>query len=701
MGSFKIYLGLAVKDVFRLWGATQLQVVIISGICLPILILLGLKNGHVAELREDLITSPVGRQVIFWSSQTGDLLSESVVEDIFREIDNIEVIIPESQRLVFLIPPSIVVAEGRDVGEEDVGVEPVPLTLYSTKPGDPILGQFGADVLSENDMGLVLSESVVKTYGIQIGDTVTVEIKRQLGADRQDHRLELVVKGVLPSGQEGDGESIGYADLNLMKSLELYGTGAPISVWNIPAMDGLAALDLYESMLLFTYKGQATELTQIDKDFIRSRGLEITEVADPQLITLFGTLKDSAIEKLTVYRLQRIDRTEGSIVGIRDTPQLLTRNTEPLDDFIVRWCEPLELKINEKLYRHIGLTLPTQRQTGGWLQKEFVREGAIWFSYQEGVDNPLSVRLPADAAVDDAGSLVLQLDAETRIELNDLSDLPPGQSPESVDASLPGPPAALVQESLDATLDAPSDEAVGEAEQPMESEAGGSGEKGAAIAVIPVNFLALLHQYRAGLIQFDEGGQRFTEIPSDFDYTKARLYTKTIDDVPAAVDELVSRNYAVLSESSRIAEIHQQDDSLQMLVMVVAFGVFAFGVITVFSVLVDSTDRKRGTIGILRVMGMTKTGVFLLVLFRALIIGLLAAVLCSCVGYGVAAFLGMDFSKVAILSWLPTITVILSPQDVGLVALGAVICAALGAVMPSLKASSLDPFEAIMEGQFH
>jgi len=701
MECFKMYVSLAVKDVFRLWGATQLQVIIISGICLPILILLGLKNGHVAELREELITSPVGRQVIFWSSQRGDLLSESVVEDISREITNIELIIPESQRLVFLIPASNAAGESQDDDEEDLGVESVPLTLYSTIPGDPILGQFGADVLSGNEMELVLAESLVKMYGIQIGDTVTVEIKRQLGSERQDHRLEFLVKGVLSSGREGEGDFIGYADLNVMKLLERYGTGSAIAAWNIPAMDGLAALDLYESMLLFCYKGKGTELSQNDRDFIESRGLELTEVTDPQLITLFGTLKDSAIERLKVYRLQRVDRKEGSIVGIRDTPQLLTANTEPLDDFIVRWCEPLELEINGKLHRHIGLTLPTHRQTGGWLQKEFVREDAIWFSYQEGVDNPMSVRLPSGTTLDEAESLFLQLDAETRVELNDLSDLPSGQSRESADESSHGIPAALSQKSFDAILDASAGQKVGEAGQLAENEPEGSGETGVAVAVIPVNFLAFLHQYQAGLIQFDEGGQRFTEIPSEFNYTKARLYTKTIDDVPTAVEVLVSRNYAVLSESSRIAEIHQQDSSLQMLVMVVAFGVFVFGIVTVFSVLVDSTDRKKGTIGILRVMGMTKFGVFSIVLFRALIIGFLAAILCSCVGYGVAALLGMDFSSIGFLSWLPTISVILKAQDVGLVALGAILCAAFGAVIPSLKASSLDPFEAIMEGQFH
>lgn len=98
----RIYIELAIKDVFRLWSASQLQVIIIAGICLPILLLLGLKNGHVADLREDLVTSPVGRQIIFWSLKQGEFLTKEVLRDIQGSIPNVSLIIPESQKLVFI-----------------------------------------------------------------------------------------------------------------------------------------------------------------------------------------------------------------------------------------------------------------------------------------------------------------------------------------------------------------------------------------------------------------------------------------------------------------------------------------------------------------------------------------------------------------------------------------------------------------------
>ena len=152
---------------------------------------------------------------------------------------------------------------------------------------------------------------------------------------------------------------------------------------------------------------------------------------------------------------------------------------------------------------------------------------------------------------------------------------------------------------------------------------------------------------------------------------------------------------------ARIAEIQEQDTSLRVLVAVVAIGVFLFGVITVFSVLVDSTDRKKGMIGILRVMGISGPGVFFILLARAVIIGVMAAAVCCGIGVLLAALLGKTIAGAEYLAWLPQVRVVLGPSEYLLVTAGAILCAAFGVLMPAVKASRLDPFDAIMEGQFH
>lgn len=697
MPRIRFYTTLALKDVFRLWSATQLQVIIISGICLPILILLGLKNGHVTQLREELATSPTGRQVIFYSAQAGDMLSEDVLTDIKEEVENAELIIPESQRLVFLSasPEENDKGTTSEVEKEVTDEAELPLTLYSTLPGDPLLAQFGIDSIDDTSLEIVISESLAESVAVTSGDNVSVEIRRQLGSDRESHRLQFKVAGVMPSERAGGGSGVGYAHLNVMKLLERYGSGASIDAWEIPAMPALAAVDLYDSMLLYCFRGTRSELSENDLEFLKGRGLVATEVDDPQLITLYGTLKDCAIDELKVYRLRRMDHRDDELVPVRDNPQMLVRNTEAEDDFIVRWSSPLVLPINDKPFKIVGLTLPTLRETGGWINT-FVRDNAMYFGYQQSIDSPLSIKIADPKVVASEDRFELQVDGLNLMLAND--------APQPKDTENGNPLADAETERIelgDETDDtipaiAQEDADLAVASSAVESLA----EDTLPIAIVPVNSLALIHQYRFGLVQFDAGGQRFIENPTALDYTKARLYTKTIDDVPAAVDLLASRRFAVLSESSRIAEIQAQGHSLQTLVVVVAVGVFAFGVVTVFSVLVDSTDRKKGTIGILRVMGMTRWGVFQMVLLRALTIGFLAALLCSAVGYAIAQFLSANFVDDTAFFWKPVISVILAPEDIMLVALGALLCAAFGAVMPAVKASALDPFDAIMEGQF-
>ncbi|KKL12433.1 hypothetical protein LCGC14_2535800, partial [marine sediment metagenome] len=184
-------------------------------------------------------------------------------------------------------------------------------------------------------------------------------------------------------------------------------------------------------------------------------------------------------------------------------------------------------------------------------------------------------------------------------------------------------------------------------------------------------------------------------------FDKARLYANTIDDVPSIVEQLHGRGFAVMSEATRITEIHKQDYSLQLLVLIVGVGVFLFGTVTVVSVLLDSTERKRGTLGILRVMGVSRFGVFYMVFLRAAIIAILAAAVTIGVGYAAVWFLGWQPPVSSHWNtWKPTISVVIHPEDLLIVVAGSLACCGLGALLPARRASRMDPFDAIVEGRF-
>ena len=346
----KIYVDLAIKDVFRLWSASQLQVIIIAGICLPILMLLGLKNGHVADLREDLVTSPVGRQVIFWSAKEGEFLTDDVIEGIETEIPNVDLIIPDSQKLVFVSEISDKQSSTSD-GEA--------LTLYSTLPGDPLLDQFDADIGRSEivEDPIVLSKTTAAALKSNVGDTLSVKIKRRFGPEEQEHTLSFQVTGIVESGRESDG-LVAFAHANTLTALEKYTTGEAVAELGIDAMESLKAVDRYSEMLLVCFRGQSTDLSDNDHKFLAERGLVATEVYDPDTTSLYGTLLPRAAEELKFYTLRFLGEEDSPTSYIRDNPKLLTRNTEAQDDFILRWPQPIDVKYNDKTYQLIGMTLP-------------------------------------------------------------------------------------------------------------------------------------------------------------------------------------------------------------------------------------------------------------------------------------------------------------------------------------------------------
>ena len=224
---------------------------------------------------------------------------------------------------------------------------------------------------------------------------------------------------------------------------------------------------------------------------------------------------------------------------------------------------------------------------------------------------------------------------------------------------------------------------------------------GLPLAVVPVDLLAYLHAFDGGRVEYDAIRRLFVPTPREPTFERARLYANTIDDVPSVVDKLKERQFAVMSQSTRISEIHQQDFSLRLLVLIVGAGVFLFGVVTVVTVLLDSTERKRGTIGILRVMGVPRAAVFYMVFLRAAVIGSIAAGVTLGLGYLTGQVLGWEPSPDTMWgTWKPIIKVIIKPEDMILVVAGALACCGLGSIIPAFRASRLDPFDAIVEGRF-
>lgn len=677
---------LAWRDIVRLWPTTQHQIVIIAGICLPILLLLGLKRGHVAELRKDLLTSPSGRQIVFWSAQGGKLLDAVALEELTAAVPETDLIIPEAQRMVEIVPLTSRTTVATDA-------EPELVTLYSTQRNDPVLAQFNADVLEDGTAGVVLSQTVADRLNVRVKDEVQLRLRRRRESVEETHAILGRVAAITPAS--GDGSQTGYAHLSLLKSIEQYVRGYAVAEHGLPAIQGLAARDEYYTYLVFCQKGPQTDLQPDDLSFLEERGMACNEVTEVSKKSLGGLLVNGRLGDLKVYELKQRS-PDGGPTPLRVSPMFIMENTQAIDDFVLRWNAPVKANVAGKTCELVGLSLPSISQTGGWIH-DYLAIANAGFGFEASQAKPFqaqsisgcsTVEETVEVMLPDGVVLPLTWKSEPMSKARPAAEAP---SPDKEDSKSGEPPA-------EAAIVVDAAKEVAPEHHPAQKE---SLESESSTLVVPANLLAWIHSHLAGQAQYDSTGRVFAPLPEPVVFDKARLYTRTIDGVPAAVSHLAGQGYAVLSESTRIAEIQTQDQSLQLLVIVVAVGVFFFGVVTVVSVLVDSTDRKRGTIGILRVMGMSRSGVFYVVLVRAMIIGLLAAVLSLAMGLLFGWLVGPEPKTWGwTLPWSP-VNVVFVQWDLAVVFVGALACSGIGALAPAWRAGSIDPFDAIMEGRFH
>ncbi len=692
MRRWQFYLRLGWLDLVRLWPTTRHHAIIVAGICLPILMLLGIKRGHVAELRRDLVTSPIGRQVTFWSARKGELMDRTAVARLSRELPSVEVIIPEIQRVVRLSRTESISSASSP--NEDAGLS---ATLYATRPGDPMLDQLGIAAPAAGERSIVLGEGLARRLQVSVGQQVDLHLTR--GRDHQEEQVSLTctILAVMPTEQQD--AAIGYLDLDLLDACEQFVRGQRVESLNWPSAR-TPARDGYSSYLIFCERDN--DLTEDDRNFLADRGFLLTDRTAEPPVPLDRLLAPGSRDQLRIYEAATTQTSQRPEPRLFFAPSELSEQTTA-DDVILPWNTPANAEYKGRPWRLVGLSLP--RRT--WLREYFV-QADLPFDYDA---EPFQARA---LALLEPITLVCPLDARQRLAISCVGKdstasetlVSPAESSSNVssaDNSTKEPVAAADGLESDSAFVSANTLAPASALAPdnVTASTRTASPDFAAIAIVPANLTAWLAAYRANMAVYDPTIQMFVPLPQSPVYDRARLYARTIDDVPAVVATLSKQQFAVMSETGRIAEIHRQDRSLQLLVWVVGIGVFLFGIVTVVSVLMDSTDRKRGTIGILRVMGVSPGGIFVSILLRSAMIGLLAAALSLACGVGLAIALEWQPSSTAHwLSWKPVVHIELHPWDMAIVAAGALLCCGLGSLPPAWRASRLDPFDAIVEGRF-
>ena len=638
----RYYLFLAVADLMRLWRTTQNHVIIVAGICLPLFLLLGIKTGFIDEMSKELRESPTGRQITFWPIQDDVVVTETNLADFKNEIPGIDLVIPDIQRLVSI----------KSLKSENI--QPLEVTLYPTTADDPVQKALGLKTITGNGQ-IILSKTVKDHLQVNPGDEVQITVTRKDGTVSESHQInEMKVIDFYDSGDSNS--NVGYTSIEFIDGIEGYIQGFAYEDFELPALARPYKPD-YEGYVLFS-RGI---LPNVDLTTIKQLGFDVQPIQELQESDSLLLLKkfveqlwqDGDQSQWTAYLLAVSSNKSGKVTY---APNKIKDSLTSADIHISPWVPPVLVESEHGVNCLISLDL----QRNAFARKSFTTPGLSF----RGTETNLSVfRI----------SGVVEQSSVYELDLADIGVL--FLAPVEHDNI-----SERVYEEKQIPLASDNTKTV------FIEELGDNIEE-IEFFVVQHDLLGGIRDARKGLCALDKVLNTFTAVRPDIRYNRLRLYCDTIDEVPIVAASLVESGFAILSEKDRIDEIQGTNKSLGLLVLVVGCGVLGFGIFTVISVLTDSTDRKRGTIGILRVMGVSKSGVFFIVVVRAALIGIIAGALSIIIGYLIAASIANH------------VTVSFLPIHIGIVLGGAFICAGGGSLFPAYKASNLDPFEAILEGK--
>lgn len=633
------YILIGIRDSVRARTSLLVGTCIIAGVCLPMLLMLGLSRGLVEQFREDLSRSPSTRRIAVWATRD-ELRFDDQSETQLATNANVDVVIPDISGRAWFRNSSEPAGPPSQTDPDDVLVE-----LSSTAVGDPMLLSHNVYLVDDRLKQVILTSTAAKSIGLParlISDT-TVQMRMNRTGDDSIYGINLTVSGIVPDGQQS-----AFLPRRLMDMLESFKRGQSVRELGLPG-NQRDAEPRYDGYLLFT----KAPLSERDMSDLAHRGLRANELvagseSNNAARTLYGLLID---HELHVYALTANFDVEGKGSLVKIDPLEVERFTDS-DDVVLPWTEPMKRVISGGNVTILGITLRRR-----WLKKYFQFYDAAMATNATNVDGPPNGLLVSDQTISAERSgpetIALPIDQSKTIEVS-IRRLPNSQR------------SATPVQSSDITANDDS------------------------ILVVPTTFAAHLARSLEGSLDYDAIQQRFVSPSETNRYSQAFVYASSIDAVPELDEQLQAMGYSTISSASRVTEMRHHLDTLAVLKQSMLVGVIALGILTLTVVYWDVARRRRGMIGVLRLCGVSPTGIITIMITRGLIVGLLGAALTVLVGYGL----------VGLISRLLNASCNITPGDQARVAVAAVACSILGILPSSIRtAFSVNPCDAISDAR--
>jgi putative ABC transport system permease protein len=208
-----VLLGLALRDLAHDRKVSICMMASVVAVVAPLLLLFGLKFGIVSQMRHELLSDPRNKEVKMIASDNLD----QAWFDRMRALPSVGFVMPLTRALNTVA--DLYVDSTRFVEN----VELIP-----TAAGDPLLG----DVLPPTSANhVILTTMAAQRLGVKPGDTVRLNISRQLNKVNERAQMQVQVQAVLPSAAFG--RAAAFVTLPLLVSLEDFRDGFQASLLNV------------------------------------------------------------------------------------------------------------------------------------------------------------------------------------------------------------------------------------------------------------------------------------------------------------------------------------------------------------------------------------------------------------------------------------------------------------------------------------
>lgn len=661
---FAFYTTLAWRDTVRRPLRLAFVLAIVCGTTVPLALLLGLTDGLVRQQEDDLRKSPSAVVIHVAVTPGAKPLTPDREAELAR-VSGISQVIPDVTKVADLSNP----ASSRTVAS---------VTLCCTKPGDPLLAFYGADVLPDAGHGVVLGRNLADELGIRYERTgqrrllVAADQRIDLDVTRQEDAGLATAHASLPVRAVADFDTtapIAYVHRNLVDHIEDFQHGRSVDEFGWRGYTR-SAESAYEAYLSFS----KTPLPTLDELKLRAHGLTATpldasDLEHQRLRELHGLLVD---HDLNVYRLH----AEGAATDARG-PTLVRRPADDveritgIDDVVVVWNDPVDLDLDGTPRTVVGLTVHAR-----WL-KRYIRNSAMPF---RAADDEFTVRLDEEEV--HPAQVMLTLANGIRIPLH-LEDATPTRDTPPTVRSDEASPFDLI--STVRRFQANPSRLLRLLASSARTDMPPSIDRH-TLAVVPAPLLAHVRAAERGEVEYDGATGLFVEIRPENAYYQARIVATDIHAVPLVDEFLADQGYATRSERTRVEEIQGYARTLRLLVLVVGGTSFAFGFLILAAALSQDTSHRRRSIGQLRAMGVGAMGIFYIVVVRGLLIGFLA----GCVTVPAAIILGFALT-------LAGATCPISLAHLAFVFGLALVATVLGVLLPAASATRTPPHAVLQD----